>query len=125
MLQRAGRLVLLGLECEGVHVDTDSHVGVMLIRLHLIEVFSITLAESIVGIELELGRLDGVDATVQGRAEHSVTGTTDRNVANNGTSRVHGVVEKVVRHGTAPARSVCTEVLRLSRTVQINSFQDD
>jgi hypothetical protein len=35
----------------------------MLIRLHLIEVFSITLAESIVGIELELGRLDGVDAT--------------------------------------------------------------
>jgi hypothetical protein len=84
---------------------TNRHVGVMLIRLHLIEVFSITLAESIVGIELELGRLDGVDATVQGRAEHSVaTGTTDRNVANNGTSRVHGVVEKVVRHGTGTGK---------------------
>jgi hypothetical protein len=107
----------------GVHVDTDSHVGVMLIRLHLIEVFSITLAESIVGIELELGRLDGVDATVQGRAERvATTGTTDRNVANNGTSRVHGVVEKSYATGPAPARSVCTEVLRLSRTVQINSF---
>jgi hypothetical protein len=117
--------VLLGLR---VHVDTDSrHVGVMLIRLHLIEVFSITLAESIVGIELELGRLDGVDATVQGRAEHSVatTGTTDRNVANNGTSRVHGVVEKSYATGPAPATSVCTEVLRLSRTVQINPLQDD
>jgi hypothetical protein len=78
----------------------------MLIRLHLIEVFSITLAESIVGIELELGRLDGVDATVQGRAEHSVatTGTTDRNVANNGTSRVHGVVEK--SYATGPHRQV-------------------
>jgi hypothetical protein len=41
----------------------------MLIRLHLIEVFSITLAESIVGIELELGRLDGVTPPGQSRTQ--------------------------------------------------------
>jgi hypothetical protein len=46
--------VLLGLEGEGVDVDTDSgDVGVVLVRLHFVEVASLANLEAIVTVELE------------------------------------------------------------------------
>ena len=46
--------MLLGLEREGVHVDANSrHVGVVLVRLDLVEVASLAALEPIVAVELE------------------------------------------------------------------------
>ncbi len=48
--------MLLRVQGEGVHVDTDGrHVGVVLVRLHLVEVAALTLLETIVAVELDLG----------------------------------------------------------------------
>jgi len=53
--------VLLGLEGEGVHVDTDGrHVGVVLVGLHLVKVASLTHLEPVVAVELEQGSDSGV-----------------------------------------------------------------
>ena len=49
-------LVLLGLEGERVHVDTNGgDVGVVLVRLHLVEVATLTDLETVVAVELEEG----------------------------------------------------------------------
>ncbi len=57
----AGRLVLLGLERERVHVDTRGRrAGVVLPGLHLVEVRSLALVEAILTVELHLGDLDRV-----------------------------------------------------------------
>ena len=46
--------MLLRLEREGVDVDTNSrHVGVVLVRLDLVEVASLAALEPIVAVELE------------------------------------------------------------------------
>jgi hypothetical protein len=51
---RARGLVLLGLEGERVDVDTDCRdVGVVLVRLHLVEVAAFTNLEAIVAVELD------------------------------------------------------------------------
>jgi len=53
--------VLLGLEGEGVHVDAHRRrAGVVLPRLHLVEVAALTLVEAVLAVELHLGDLHGV-----------------------------------------------------------------
>jgi hypothetical protein len=50
---RAGRLVLLGAEGEGVQVDTGVRVaGVVLPRLNEVEVGTLTLREAVLAVEL-------------------------------------------------------------------------
>jgi hypothetical protein len=58
---RAAGLVLLGLEREGVHVNTRGRrAGVVLPRLHLVEVATLALVEAVLTVELDLGDLDRV-----------------------------------------------------------------
>ena len=58
---RSRGLVLLRLESKGVDVDTDGRdVGVVLVRLDLIEVAALTNGETIVTVELDEGSDDGV-----------------------------------------------------------------
>jgi len=67
-------LVLLRLECEGVHVDTAGRgAGVVLVRLDAVEVTSLALRETILAVELELGNLHGVLAlALHARVEHNL-----------------------------------------------------
>jgi len=57
---RARRLVLLRLEGEGVHADARGRrrAGVVLVRLHIREVASLTLREAVLAVELQLGDLN-------------------------------------------------------------------
>ena len=58
---RAGRLVLLGSQCEGIQVDTGiGRTSVVLPRLNEVEVSSLTLREAVLAVKLELGSDDGV-----------------------------------------------------------------
>ena len=55
--------MLLGGEREGVDVDAHRrHVGVVLVRLNLVEVASLADREAVVAVELEERRDDGVVA---------------------------------------------------------------
>ena len=59
----AAGLVLLGLESKGVDVDTNGRdVGVVLVRLHLVEIASLANLETVVTVELEKSRNRGVVA---------------------------------------------------------------
>jgi len=61
----SGRLVLLRLESEGVHVNTGGrNVGMMLVGLHKVEVRTKALLEAIVAVKLELSADDRVTASV-------------------------------------------------------------
>jgi len=57
---RARRLVLLRLEGEGVHADArgSRRAAVVLVRLHVREVTSLTLSEAVLAVELQLGDLN-------------------------------------------------------------------
>jgi len=72
--------VLLGLEGEGVHVDTDSRgAGVVLVRLDAVKVAALALSEAVLAVELELGNLNGVlagalDARVEDDLGEEVVG---------------------------------------------------
>ena len=67
--------MLLGLECEGVHVDADRRdVRVVLVRLHQVEVATLALREAVVAVELDLGRDDRVVASHALDARDRVTG---------------------------------------------------
>ena len=58
---RARRLVLLGLERKGVHVDAlGRRARVVLVRLHAGEVASLALREAVLAVELQLGNLHRV-----------------------------------------------------------------
>ena len=76
--------MLLGLESEGVHVDTHGrHVGVVLERLHLVEIAALANLEPVVAVELE----QGSDARVLAR--HALH-------ASDGVARLqHGAVPPV------------------------------
>ena len=66
-------LVLLRLQCEAVDVDTHSrHVGVVLVRLHQVEVLALTLAEAVMAVQLDLGGHSGVVASQTLHAGHAV-----------------------------------------------------
>ena len=63
----AGRLVLLGLESEGVGVDTGhGATGVVVEGLHLVEVLTRLLLEAVLTVEDELEGLDGTDGGSRG-----------------------------------------------------------
>ena len=68
---RAAGLVLLGAQREGVHADARGRgAAVVLVRLHRVEVGTLTLREAVLAVELELGDLRRVlalaaDAGVQ------------------------------------------------------------
>ena len=58
---RAGRLVLLGAQGKRVHVNARGRgARVVLVRLYLVEVGTLTLREAVLAVELELGNLHGV-----------------------------------------------------------------
>jgi len=64
----------LRLESEGVHVDADGgHVGVVLVRLDLVEIAAFADLEAIVAIELEEG---GDDRVLAGHALDTGDGVT-------------------------------------------------
>jgi hypothetical protein len=70
----AGRLVFFGFKTEGINVDTGSGaVGVVLVRLNQVEVATITFRESVVAVELEFGRSNGVYTTVKNGIDGSKT----------------------------------------------------
>jgi hypothetical protein len=57
----AGRLVLLGAESEGVHVDTSGRgAAVVLVGLNAVEVRALALSETVLAVELELGDFNRV-----------------------------------------------------------------
>ena len=74
MLHVPEGLVLLGLKREGVHVDTSGlaslggHTLVMLVGLDKLEVLGHTGGETLVTVELELGRVVGGDVSANIRA---------------------------------------------------------
>ena len=58
-----GGLVLLGLEREGVRVDTGRGVtGVVVVGLHLVEVLTLLLLETVLAVEDELEGVKGADS---------------------------------------------------------------
>ena len=64
---RAGRLVLLGLESEGVGVDAGhGATRVVVVRLDLVEVLTGLLLEAVLAVENELEGLDGADSGIRG-----------------------------------------------------------
>jgi len=98
----AGRLVLLGLEREGVRVNTGVRVtGVVVVGLHLVEVLTLLGLEAILAVEdeLEVGEgtdgflveLDVTPAVLTG-TEQGNTGTlADGHIVVGHTSRANGV----------------------------------
>ena len=83
--------MLLGLESEGVHVDTNSrHVGVVLVRLDLVEVASLAALEPVVAVELE-ERVD--NRIVAGEALNAGDGVAR---LKNGPVPPVGVVERLL-----------------------------
>ncbi len=71
--------MLLGLEGERVHVDTNGRdVGVVLVRLDLVEVATLTDLETVVAVELEEGSHRGVLAGHTLNAGNRVTRLKDR-----------------------------------------------
>jgi len=91
----AAGLVLLRLEGKGIHVDTHGRdVGVVLVRLHQVEVATLTLVESIVTVELDLG-------------------SHDRVVTSHALDTGDGVAR--LQHGTVPPVRVVEGLLTLER----------
>jgi hypothetical protein len=78
---RAARLVLLRAQSERVHVDTRARrARVVLERLHLVEVATLTLREAVLAVQLQLGHLHWVlalaaDAGVQDHLGEQVVHT--------------------------------------------------
>jgi hypothetical protein len=71
---RARRLVLLRGQREGVDVDTRGrHVGVVLVRLDLVEIAALAHREAVVAVELDERRHDRVAAGHALHAGHGVT----------------------------------------------------
>ena len=69
--------MLLGLEAERVHVDTLlGNVLVVLVGLHQVEIATIALGEAVVAVELQLGKLHGVDTVLEGDGDEDGVGTT-------------------------------------------------
>jgi len=98
--------VLLRLEGEGVHVDAHRRrAGVVLPRLHLVEVAALTLVKAVLAVELHLGDLHGVLALAL-----DVRGEDDLR-----EQVVRGALEEVVRLDRA-IRAVDLRARRQTRT---------
>tara|TARA_B100001758_G_scaffold26259_1_gene18339 strand:- start:15412 stop:16143 length:732 start_codon:yes stop_codon:yes gene_type:complete len=84
----AGRLVLLGLESEGVRVDTGHGAArVVVVGLHGVEVLTGLLLEPVLTVEDKLEGLDGADGTL-------ARGTLLNEAEGGGTSASTGGVER-------------------------------
>jgi hypothetical protein len=74
----AAWLVLLWVKSKGVHVNTNSRdVGVVLVRLHFIEIAALTHLESVMAVELEESRCNRVLASHTLNTSHGVTRVLD------------------------------------------------
>lgn len=81
--------MLLGLQAEGVHVDTlAGHILVVLVRLDQVEVATIALGEAVVAVELQLGLLHRVLAVLEGDGDEHVVGTTSGNTGHGASGEV-------------------------------------
>ena len=70
--------MVLRLEGEGVDVDANRrYVGVVLVRLDQVEVLALTLGESVVAVQLDLGDGDRVVAREALNAGEGVAGVED------------------------------------------------
>jgi hypothetical protein len=103
----AGRLVLLGLEREGVRVDTGvGAAGVVVVGLDLVEVLALLLLETVLAVEDELEGGEGTDGLLSedGRTtngtNHDHGGTSG--AGGNETVRRTGVVGNGVLVGFEP-----------------------
>ena len=103
----AGRLVLLGLEREGVRVDArHGATGVMVVRLDLVEVFALLLLETVLAVEDELEGGEGTDGLLSEDGGGPILtiqnlGDTD-GAGGNETVRRTGVVRSERRVGFEP-----------------------
>lgn len=89
----ARRLMLLGAQSEGVHVDTArGHVLVVLVGLDQVEVLAVADGEAVVTVELEESLGDGVGSVLEGHGDVDVVGTTAGNTG-------HGTSKEVSRLG--------------------------
>ncbi len=83
--------MVLRLQGEGVDVDTNGRdVGVVLVRLDQVEVLALTLGESVMAVELDLGENDRVLAGEALNTGDGVTGLQD------GAVKPVGVVERLL-----------------------------
>jgi len=101
---RAGRLVLLRLEREGVHADTRSRRGtrVVLVGLHVREITSLALREAILAVELQLGDLS---RALTRAASAGVEDDLREEVVRRVLKQVLLVVTKVTKVGIEPRRT--------------------
>ena len=94
---RARRLQVLGLQGEGVHVDTLRRGGrVVLVGLHGVEVLALTLHKPIMAVELDLGHSHGVaevGVRVAPRGVGLGVAVKVAGVLHNPDELLHGVVE--------------------------------
>ena len=82
----AGGLVLLGLQCERVRVDTGhGGTGVVVEGLHLVEVLALLLLEAILTVEDELEIIEGTDELL-----NELAGTTGGTSGDEGGAEVGG-----------------------------------
>jgi hypothetical protein len=105
---RAGRLVFLGSQCEGIQVDTGIRgTSVVLPRLNEVEVSSFALREAVLAVKLELGSDDWV-LTPAVHVERSLGEDESAGIRDTRSSRSSTEVGKVVlssRVRTVPPRS--------------------
>ena len=86
-----GGLMLLGLEREGVQVDTGvGAAGVVVEGLHLVEVLTRLFLETVLAVEDELEGVEGTDGFFG-----ELRGTTDQTSGNKGCTHVRGGHEAV------------------------------
>jgi len=82
---RAAGLELLGLQCEGIHVDASGGgAGVVLVGLHEVEVAALTLRETVLAVQLDLGH--------GGRVAQVGVGVAPRGVGRGEAVQVAGVL---------------------------------
>jgi len=97
-----GGLVFLGLEREGIRIDTGhGATGVMVVGLHLVEVLTRLLLETVLAVEHELHRLDGTDSLfIEGSRGSTLTSQQLGGVTGIGVDVHLGAGEVHVRDGS-------------------------
>ena len=97
---RAGRLVLLGPQSEGIQVDSGvGGASVVLVRLNQVEVGSLTLGEAVLSVKLELSSHDGV-LTPAVHVERSLGEDESAGIRNSGGRASSSKVGESVNRGS-------------------------
>jgi len=118
---RARRLVLLRLEGEGVHADArgSRRAAVVLVRLHVREVTSLTLSEAVLAVELQLGDLNRALArATRARVEDDLR----EQVVGRVLEQVHLVIARGVEVRVQPARAVERRTNRNTQTRDVRAL---